>query len=92
MGYSLWGCKESDMTEQLSLHVTENTDQKTSLRNFHQYRGYEQSLRVLKCPPYGDRVGIRFLRREKQLQTFVGVRDPGLTYSWVVGGESNDER
>ena len=44
MGYSLWGCKESDMTEQLSLHFTENTDQKMSSRNFHQYRGYEQSL------------------------------------------------
>ena len=62
-----------------------------SLRNFHQYRGYEQSFRVLKYPHCGDRVGIRFPRREKQLQTRMGVRDPGPTYSWMVGGEGKDE-
>ena len=46
-----------------------------------------ESLSVLT----GDRVGIRFPRREKQLQTHMGVRDPGPTYSWMVGGEGKDE-
>ena len=64
---------------------------KNEFRNFHQYRGYEQSFRVLKCPHCGDRVGIRFPRREKQLQTCMGVRDAGLTSSWLVGGEGKDE-
>lgn len=48
-------------------------------------------MRVLKCPHCGDRVGIRFPRREKLLQTCMGVRGPGPTYSWLVDGEGNDE-
>ena len=29
VGYSLWGCKESDMTERLSTHVCAQTDRQT---------------------------------------------------------------
>ena len=39
-GYSLWGCKESDMTEQLSMHACcmayMNTAKKVNLQKSHQ--------------------------------------------------------
>lgn len=66
-------------------------DQKVSLRNSYQDRAHEQCSRVLNCPHCGHRVGNRFPRQEKQLQSCMGVRDTRPTCSWVVG-EGRDER